>query len=351
MGIFLKGISTLFFVIFRAYAYDNLSQGRSIFVYNRTKLSIGTSTYDAFSCFSVEHFENLTWIVDLQDVRSVYQIEFTLDSPTRFFGLISYELTGLWSLFISNSSSSDKGIIYASSRTFKTKQTTVFVNKNYHGRYVVFDYEADNRNQSIKICDVKILGCKTGVFGRNCEFNCSKNCIGKSCDIIDGRCLTEKCNINEQRINNTLKNCKDVARTNLTRTYEDLKNSAKKCFNVTDELCTKGFINSNMSEKKEGERLVDAKSDVYGLVATLTVSILINCVFITLYCKSRIIFRRGKKATVQDTPMYANAIPIAETRNEQAAQEQESREGKIYYERINVSSSEAEKHDYDSLRS
>ncbi|XP_061186535.1 uncharacterized protein LOC133194633 [Saccostrea echinata] len=276
MSSILIGTFTVFLLISNDYAFDNLSEGLPILVYNTTNLSKGVRVYKKFSCFPFEYFESLTLVVDLLDVRSVYQIEFTLVPGRRLFGLFSKDVTGGWSIFISNSSSTHSGSLYPSG-TLDDKETSVFVTKQKDGRFMVFRYVPDTQNQSVSFCAFKVLGCDMGVFGTNCEFNCSKNCIGKSCDILDGTCLSGRCKDGWQGNNCNLKYKDEVLFPNFTKQYTNCKDSAGECNNVTG-VSDKGCIAGNKSGKSDSSvpHVEETQSEVYGLLAALIVSILMN---------------------------------------------------------------------------
>lgn len=33
-----------------------------------------------------------------------------------------------------------------------------------------------------------VIECDSGTYGRDCEMNCSSNCLNKTCDVTDGTC-------------------------------------------------------------------------------------------------------------------------------------------------------------------
>ncbi|XP_061186536.1 uncharacterized protein LOC133194634 [Saccostrea echinata] len=348
MSSILTGTLIVFLLILNAYAYDNLSEGRSIVVYNTTKLSNGVRIYKASSCFPFENFEILTLVVDLLDVRSVYQIEFTIGPQSRL-GSYIWRVIGGWSIFISNSSSTDSGSLYASG-TLNNKEISVFVTKQKHGRFMVLKYAANTQNQSVPFCTFKVFGCDMGVFGTNCNVNCSKNCIGKSCDIIDGRCLSGRCTDGWQGNNCNLKFSDKAFFPNFTKKYDICKDSAGKFNNVTavsDKLC----IARNKSGKcdSSAQHAEETQPEVYGLLAAFIVSTLVNCVFLTVYCK-RFMLKRRKRTSLQTTlaPIYANEPE--ENQNQRSGQEQDESEMKIYYETLQASSNEPDKHNYASFK-
>ncbi|XP_062615699.1 cell death abnormality protein 1-like isoform X4 [Saccostrea cucullata] len=114
------------------------------------------------------------------------------------------------------------------------------------------------------ICDITVTGCDDGMFGENCTKNCSQNCVGKSCDILNGKCLSGICSdgwqeedCNQKCYNGTYGprckshcgNCTDMEYCDHVTGYckGGCKDGSKG--NKCDTACLDGTYGSNCKEK------------------------------------------------------------------------------------------------------
>ncbi|XP_062593386.1 uncharacterized protein LOC134254860 [Saccostrea cucullata] len=198
---------------------------------NGTVNETATTDGDYSICHGTQHTENVTWYIDFTTLKSIYRIAIS--------GEVTYETpSGHLSVYISNSSSWTTGFLCAKLKKNINKQLTLNTTCAKHGRYVVIHFEGNSdliqsgksprtKSDWFFICEIKIEGCDAGVFGENCNKNCSRHCIGKNCDILDGRCLSTMCSDGWQG-NSCSKRCSN-------RTYgHQCQSTCGKCANLRD---------------------------------------------------------------------------------------------------------------------
>ncbi|XP_062573667.1 multiple epidermal growth factor-like domains protein 11 isoform X5 [Saccostrea cucullata] len=140
------------------------------------------------------------WYVDLGGIYNVYKVNiiFRLYEPRR--ELSQRGRFAGFSLYLSNSTNIDEGLLCYKDGP-DLPPLDINVTCSGHARYVFYYNE---RLPGVKypegyqmlsyteLCEVIVLGCRSGVYGENCNLQCSENCFGEMCDIVNGTCYSCK---------------------------------------------------------------------------------------------------------------------------------------------------------------
>ncbi|XP_061186538.1 scavenger receptor class F member 1-like [Saccostrea echinata] len=170
-------------------AYDNLLEDLETTVFTNGNLTVnGTENIidgNVSTCLDIRRSYKSTWYLqlDFKTVKSFYEVVLYLDSKYSYYIKLS--------IYVRNSSFVEAGS-RCESDTLYNKSNIVKIKCMDQGRFMELQFSSRTKYPFF-ICDIIITGCDNGMFGKNCTRNCSENCVGKSCDILNGKCLSGMC--------------------------------------------------------------------------------------------------------------------------------------------------------------
>ncbi|XP_062593937.1 multiple epidermal growth factor-like domains protein 10 [Saccostrea cucullata] len=142
-------------------------------------------------------YQRAQWYVDLGDMGSIYSIKIQFEDMGETYVMRQRGRYAGFSLYLSNSTTKEEGYMCYKDGpdlpplNFTTKcvgygRFVIYYNERLSGVKYPEGYEEMSYSQ---LCEVIVEGCSSGKYGENCKMNCSPNCFGTLCDIIDGKCM------------------------------------------------------------------------------------------------------------------------------------------------------------------
>ncbi|XP_056000263.1 cell death abnormality protein 1-like isoform X2 [Ostrea edulis] len=374
-------------------AYDNLSKGRTSFVYDengdgeedeeffrKNKLAVLTdgdpTTCDSY--YYILQFRNKhTLNVDLSTLQSIYEVE-----------ILQEGVSNNWSVYISTTDRRENAT--QCRRTISSPDAQRFTCAD-HGRFVILSPgdQKEGFGKRASVCEVNVTGCVAGRFGEACSKNCPENCVEKICNILDGKCTRcsdgwkgDYCNQRKQNIQETecakgyfgddctelcKGRCLNGAACNATTGYCDEGCAPGWRNKDCSEVCLNGFFGTQCAQRcnlscdpitgfysgtvtemlgKSEEHSKGSNAIVSGLVVALVVSVLINVGLLAIYWKRGIL--KGKQTSLKEAPLYADA-EFEDPVNEQPGRGDNSTGTTVYYETLDERTRDQDTQNYSTL--
>ncbi|XP_062615698.1 cell death abnormality protein 1-like isoform X3 [Saccostrea cucullata] len=355
-------------------AYDNLLENSKMLVITE----LGRPVYGAeniidgnpSTCLDTERFYRSILCFDFTIVQSFYEVAVSLDFLDSWYPDDMYIIR--LSIYVSNSTSVKDRSLCGSEYVDVAHRRSYVVKRKCmdQGRFIVLKIWLDGgREYRLFICDISITGCENGRFGENCTGNCSENCLGKSCDILDGKCSSGICSDGWQgedcnqkcpngtygyQCNSSCGNCKDIVNCNHETGYCNGGCAEGSMGLKCDKECPYGFYGKECSDrcnmtcgyKSEQQKETNTrkltsadfnKTTVYAMGSALTLSLLVNILFAAM-CIIR--FRVTKKNDIYDKPssMYVNvrADHKQDRQNNKPSEGMELDQQKVQYEAVRI---------------
>ncbi|VDI83389.1 Hypothetical predicted protein [Mytilus galloprovincialis] len=131
---------------------------------------------DKTSCSKTQG-TNVRFHVDMKEIRIVTEIYIT--------GKVNSTMKGVHTIYASNSSAfPEKVIVLYQGEAFPT---AIGVHAVF--RYLTYVPGLNNTFSEIEICEIGIVACRSGYYGRGCIEQCSVTCINPRCSHITGECI------------------------------------------------------------------------------------------------------------------------------------------------------------------
>ncbi|XP_061196040.1 uncharacterized protein LOC133204332 [Saccostrea echinata] len=137
------------------------------------------------TCTRTELERNQWWMVDLQEIKSIYAIKFIFRNYSGF-GLRQQKRLSGYAIYVSNSPDIKSGkLCFKDKGQYLPSLTAEHICASF-GRYVQFV----NENYTyVELCDFVVSGCVSGTFGTDCKNNCSGHCLNDFiCNRTTGQC-------------------------------------------------------------------------------------------------------------------------------------------------------------------
>ncbi|XP_056000257.1 multiple epidermal growth factor-like domains protein 10 isoform X2 [Ostrea edulis] len=166
----------------------------------------------------------------------------------------SEEVSINWSVYISTTKRRENST--QCRRTISSPELQRFTCAD-HGRFVILSLGYEYKDSSV--CEVNVTGCAEGKFGEDCNKQCPENCVGKICNILDGKCTRcsdgwkgDNCNQRKQKIQETGKCAKGYCGDKSIELCKGRCLKGTACNAVTGycgEGCAPGWRNKDCSEE------------------------------------------------------------------------------------------------------
>ncbi|XP_062590623.1 angiopoietin-1 receptor-like, partial [Saccostrea cucullata] len=129
-------------------------------------------------------FKTQWWMVDLQEIKSIYAIRFSFRDYDGHHIRQQQRLSG-YTIFVSNSPEIKSGeLCFQHNETNLPSLTAQHVCVSF-GQYVQFINE---RITYIELCSLVVLGCNRGFYGVDCSHPCPEHCKSNQCFVTNGIC-------------------------------------------------------------------------------------------------------------------------------------------------------------------
>ncbi|XP_062568548.1 uncharacterized protein LOC134230723, partial [Saccostrea cucullata] len=155
---------------------------------------------DESTCSFTIGGQNVTeawWKLSLREMSNVAYLEiyFRSSTPNRHVGFSVFVFND--SSYIPPSNSSEHQVFKHDTKTCIDRVMNVTINKEtqgialYNSRYKPVNTNCPGYEPSfatIEICEVKVMGCQSKHFGKNCT-PCNPKCRNRQCDVFNGSCI------------------------------------------------------------------------------------------------------------------------------------------------------------------
>ncbi|XP_062580650.1 multiple epidermal growth factor-like domains protein 10 isoform X2 [Saccostrea cucullata] len=187
-----------------SFGYDDISAHKPTeqsTIYTKTDVSQNAVDRSLFTCSTTDSSNPAWWYVDLQKVKSIYDVEIYFRLYGTEYEQRQRERMYGYKLYISNSTDfsllHEAYLCYSHNGPELPNLNVTHVCVSF-GRYVIFYNERipgvtypDNKHYTYtQLCEVIVQGCEEdGVYGFNCNETCPTNCQERMCYITNGTCV------------------------------------------------------------------------------------------------------------------------------------------------------------------
>ncbi|XP_052691464.1 uncharacterized protein LOC128169347 [Crassostrea angulata] len=167
--------------------------------YSSDKAVDGNFSLVGDSCTSEASPTDVTWMVDLEDIKSIAYIWITYRTDNAPFAnsVFASRLLG-FSVYVSNTTNKEDGHLcfHDSGNSISTISNFKSITCEVQGRFVIY-YNTREGNDNkrpgysttahLDLCEVVVIGCPLGFFGVKCSIPCPPSC--RHCNYNTGKCL------------------------------------------------------------------------------------------------------------------------------------------------------------------